>query len=221
MARRALAFFAEDFDAQGAPENAPAEQTAAPVFTDVEMEAARAVAWQEGHAAGRNEAEQALEREQQRLLGVMAEELARTRAEHLAQSEAAAGELTRLLLGALGAMMPAFCARHGAGEIQAIVAEILPPLVNEAHVRVQAPPEQIAALRQSIARLDPDLVRAVRVVPAPQMGPSDIAIRWQQGEAVRDAARIWNNIAAILAPHGLMDDGSLAPVAEKEPADVE
>jgi len=76
-------------------------------------------------------------------------------------------------------------------------------------------------LRQHIARLDPDLVRAIRVMPGSQMGPSDIAIRWQHGEAVRDAARIWNSIAAILAPHGLMDDGSLARVAEKEPADVE
>ena len=221
MAQRPLAFFSEDFDRPAAPVNAPEPDTAPALFTAEEMAASRAVAWAEGHEAASRETAQDDARQLGQSLAAVAEALSSTRAEYLAQAESAAEELARLLSGALAAALPALCAQHGAAEIQAVAAEILPPLIHESHVRVQVAPHRVDALQQQIAALDPELVRIISVMAAPQLGPSDIAIRWQHGEAIRDAGQIWNNIRNILAPHGLSPDEAQTAPMEKEPAHAE
>jgi hypothetical protein len=63
---------------------------------------------------------------------------------------------------------------------------------------------------REIGRLDPDLAERVRVVECDAMTPGDVKIAWRNGAAVRDAAALWEQVAAVLAPAGLLRTGAMA-----------
>jgi flagellar biosynthesis/type III secretory pathway protein FliH len=204
------ALFAEDFDTP--PPAAPAAPASAPaMFTAEDLAAARAAAWREGQEAGLALARDGAATATGAALATIAAELPAARAALAAGAEQTAENLARLLAAALAAALPALCARHGEAEIRAVAAEILPSLTHEPNIRVLVAPEHMAALQAEIATLDHELAEHVRLIATPALGPSDITIRWHHGEAVRDAAELWDQIAATLTLHGLL---SAAPTPE-------
>jgi hypothetical protein len=57
---------------------------------------------------------------------------------------------------------------------------------------------------QELVRLDPDLLAHVQTVECDAMSPGDVRIAWRNGAATRDAAALWQQVAAVLAPAGLL-----------------
>ncbi len=202
---RAGALFDEDFDAPDAPEPEIITPGVAPCgLTEADIATARADAWAEGHASGRADAEAAAAQALAQATASMAGELARLRPELLAQAEAAASALARLLLDTLAALFPALSARHGPAEAQAVLRALLPGLKLEPEIVVRANPHTTPALAQEVARALPEEADRVRVMADPAMGPGDVRVRWQGGTAARDAATLWEEVAAALAPAGLL-----------------
>ena len=209
--------FAEDFDTPPPPAPA-APGSAPPLFTAEELAASRAEAWREGQEAGLAAAREAEAAATAAALAMIATELRAARAELALGAEQTAENLACLLAAALASALPALCARHGEAEIRAVAAEILPSLTQEPNIRVLVPPQHITALQAEIATLDHELAEHVRLIATPALGPSDITIRWHHGEAVRDAAELWDQIAAILAPHGLLGATAMPePVSRPAP----
>ena len=121
-----------------------------------------------------------------------------------ARAEQSAEAIARLLLDSLAAIFPTLCARYGDAEVRAIVRAVLPALTQEPAITVRAHPRTARALTQEIARLDPDLAAHVQTIDCDAMSPGDVRIAWHNGTATRDAAALWQQVAAVLAPAGLL-----------------
>lgn len=198
--------FAEDFDLPEAEQPAPEPEVIEPVFDLRQLETAKAASFDEGVTAGRAAllAEDEI-RLRQAVEAFLAElEAARDAARLI--GEQAAGEIARLLLASLGAVMPMLCASHGDAEICAVVRTVLPALDMEPEISIRMHPRTGPALLAEIERMDPDLAARVRLVPTDALPAGDVRIAWQDGTATRDAAALWREVAAILLPNGLLAD---------------
>ncbi len=121
-----------------------------------------------------------------------------------AHAEATAGALAGLLLDTLAALFPALCARHGPAEARAVVGALLPGLRwSPRSWCARALRRRPRWPRRSHESL-PDESGRVRVVTDPAMGPGDVRLRWHAGTAARDGAALWEEVAAALAPAGLL-----------------
>jgi flagellar biosynthesis/type III secretory pathway protein FliH len=96
-------------------------------------------------------------------------------------------------------------ARHGPGEVAAVLREILPALHNEPKITVRINPYLIPAITEELLSLDADLVARMRLIPTDNVAPGDVRVTWENGAATRDAASLWTQIASILAPAGLLN----------------
>jgi flagellar biosynthesis/type III secretory pathway protein FliH len=187
--------FAEDFDlpAAGPP-------AAEPMFSAAELSASREAAWQDGHAAGLQDDAAAT----RRAITTIAEEFAQERHAAAEQAEQSAEAIVHLLLDSLAAIFPTLCAHYGDAEVRAIIRVVLPALTQEPAITVRTHPCTAAAVTQELARLDPDLLAHVQTVECDAMSPGDVRIAWRNGAATRDAAALWQQVAAVLAPAGLL-----------------
>ncbi len=44
----------------------------------------------------------------------------------------------------------------------------------------------------------------MQIIECDAMAPGDVRIAWHNGAATRDAAALWQQVAAVLAPAGLL-----------------
>jgi len=199
--------FEEDFDRPAATD--PEPDAPEPAFSAADVAAARAAAWREGQAAGVAEAASYNDAATRRAIESIAEQFADVRDAATAHAEQSADAIARLLLDSLAAVFPVLCACYGEAEVQAIVRSVLPALAQEPAVTVRSNAITAPAISREIGRLDPDLAAHVRIVECDGMTPGDVRIVWRNGAAVRDATRLWEQVAAILAPAGLLRTGTI------------
>ncbi len=213
--------FAEDFDLEEIdPADTITADSAEPVYSADELEAARRAA----HAAGRAECEAAMRTDACTRTAAALEAMAAAMAEADAAAsriaEAAAESLARLMLEMLLAALPELCARHGDAEVACMVRTLLAPMKEEPSLRVQINPAQVAAVTAELARFDPDLAARVDVQPTPLLAAGDARLHWKDGHAVREAASIRAHLEAVLAPLGLLGEPLAMQPAMKEAIDA-
>ena len=199
-----LVLFAEDFDTAPNSRAVPAPEIIEPSFTPADLEAARQQAWQAGHAAAAASAEQVDSASVRDAIAAIAASLADARTEAAAVAQQAAAELARLLLDSFAAVLPALSARHGEAELRSLLRTLLPALSQEPSVSIRIHPQHAAMVRQEIERLDPELAANLRIVASDAMQPGDIRVTWRGGQAARDVAAFWAQVAEALAPAGLL-----------------
>jgi len=195
------ALFGEDFDR---PEAAPEPEAIEPVFSAAELANARETASREGNAAGRDAAVASDAAATRVAIEALAAQFADARETAAALAEQSADAIARLLLDSLAAAFPVLCASYGEAEVQAIVRSVLPALNQEQAVTVRTNPLTARSLLREIGRLEPDFVSRVQIVECDAMTPGDVKISWRNGAVVRDATALWEQVAAILAPAGLL-----------------
>ncbi len=200
-AKRCGSLFAEDFDL---PETAPAPKVIEPVFSAGELAAARESAWQEGREAGLSEAAAADAASTKEVMAQIAAQLRAESEAALIQAERQAESIARLLLGSLAATFPALSARHGDAEARAIVHSVLPALAQEPLITIRVHPDTAAVISREIGQLDPELRARIETVTAEAMQPGDVRITWRNGSAVRNVDALWQQVAEVLAPAGLL-----------------
>lgn len=210
--RRPGSLFDEDFDVLQA---APEPEVIEPVFSASELAAARETTWQEGHDAGIEEAAHSNAAATRQAMEAIASELRTDRAAATALAEQAAQSIAQLLLESLAAAFPALCTRYGDAEVRAIAHAVLPALTQEPVITVRANPRTAAALAREFAELDPDIAGHVQTAPCDSIPEGDVRIAWHNGAAMRDAAALWDQIAAILVPAGLLQtDATIKETAD-------
>jgi flagellar assembly protein FliH len=195
------ALFADDFDM---PEVAPEPEVIEPVFTAAEVANQREAAWRQGRASGLQEAAATDAAATRSAFESVAAQLAEARDTAAVFAEQSADAIARLLLDSLAATFPVLCARYGEAEVQAIVRAVLPALAREQVITVRTNPCIAPSLVREIDRLDPDLASRVQIAESDAMPPGDVRIAWHNGAAVRNASALWEQVAAILAPAGLL-----------------
>ena len=198
--------FAEDFDLldRGPAQEEP--EVIEPVFDQAQMETLKAASFEEGVAAGRAAvlAEDAAGLRQ--AVAVLTAELDAARDSARAVGEQAAEEIARLLLTAVGVVMPVLCETYGDNEARAIARAMLPALVGEPEIVIRANPHTASVLTREISRIDPDIGTRVRMTPTDALSAGDLRIAWRNGVAVREGAALWRDVSAILMPQGLLGD---------------
>ncbi|MBN9563701.1 MAG: hypothetical protein J0H14_23710 [Alphaproteobacteria bacterium] len=213
--------FAEEFDlAPGvtiieAPVAEP--EIIAPVFTAADVEAARDTGWAEGRETGLTEAEAASAAIAREAIAAIGAQLGNAAEVAARLAEQAAEEIARLLLDTVMTLLPALCARHGEAEVRAVIRAVLPPLTREPSITVRISPLIATAAEEEIARLDPELVQRVRLIPTETMAAGDIRVAWNDGMAVRDTRSVYDEVVAVLSGLGLLV-GDRKPECSRLPA---
>lgn len=204
----ASALFEEDFDAPAPSDPEVIAPPAAPL-TQADIAAAREDGITEGRTAACTEAAVAA-----KTLAAAADafvrELGSLRDAMHAAAEENATAIARLLLDTLATLFPMLCARHGEKEVRAVVAALLPGLAHEPEVIIRAAPGLADVLTDDVARACSDNASRVRVLSDIAVPPGDVRLRWNGGTATRDAAALWEAVAEVLAPSGLLS----APIRE-------
>jgi flagellar biosynthesis/type III secretory pathway protein FliH len=212
-----LALFIEDFDRPQELPPPPEPEIIEPAFTVAEFAAARAEAWREGHEAATAERETAHASAVRQSLAGIAAQLVAARDDSAAIAEQSADAIAQLLISCFAAAFPALSARHGEAEIRAIVRTVLPALRQEPKVTIRLNPHASAGVAAEIERVAPDLMDQVQIVPTDALAAGDVQITWRNGRATRDTAVLWQDIADVLAPAGLLPGRATV----KEPERVE
>jgi flagellar biosynthesis/type III secretory pathway protein FliH len=201
--------FDEDFDL---PPRPPEPEVIEPVFTAAELLAAREQAAQDGRDRAIAEVDGTARIASSRALTEIAVQITAARDEAAAIAEQSAEAIARLLLDCFAAAFPALSARHGAGELAAVLREILPALHREPKITVRINPLLVPAMTEELRSLDTDLAARVRLIPAEGMAMGDVRVIWENGAATRDATSLWHQIESVLAPAGLLN---LEPTAKE------
>jgi flagellar biosynthesis/type III secretory pathway protein FliH len=198
--------FDEDFDLPSPPPPPSLDpEIIEPLFTRDELKAACDEAALESRETALLEAKGHVLAATGQALAAIAEQIAETRAEVVSMAEQSSEAIVRLLLDCFAAVFPALAARHGARETAAILREILPALHHEPKITVRINPHITESMTREIQALDPDLAAHLRLVPTDAVALGDARITWENGAATRDAASLWTQIEAILAPAGLLN----------------
>ena len=92
--------------------------------------------------------------------------MAEAKAEARAAAEGAVEALARTVLSLLAGALPALCARHGEGEVRAVLRALLPALQAEPRVSVRLHPRLVPGVQAELAGFDADLAAAGLGSPA-------------------------------------------------------
>ncbi len=195
------ALFAEDFDR---PDTAPKPDPVEPSYSAGDLTAAREAAWRDGREAGLAEAATSDAAATRLAVTALSEQFAAEASAAAARAEVNAEAIARLLLDSLAATFPTLCAHYGDDEVRAIIRSVLPALTQQPAITVRAHPRTTPAVRQEIARIEPELAEHIELTECDEMPPGDVRIAWEGGSATRDAASLWQQVAAVLAPAGLL-----------------
>ena len=196
--------FFEDFDADPLQQVAAAAEPV-PAFTETDLARARAAGFAAGRLDGAAQARGEHEAGAHGALTMIAASLGDAAQCASAASEEQASVVARLLLRALGAVLPALCARFGAAEAAAVALVLQPALHHEPAVSVRVNPHTRACLADALRALDPDLRARLRFIETDAVAEGDARIEWHEGAAVRDGAALWRSVTEVLAPLGLLD----------------
>jgi hypothetical protein len=189
-------------------------ETIAPAIEAADLLRAREEGWQAGHetgraegyAAGRADADATAAAAARRALAAIAAQTEAAVQAGERMAEDSAETLARLMLGMLAAAFPAACARLGEGEAIAFARTLLPGLRLEPVLTLRGPPALLPALEQELRQADPDLCARTRLLADPSLGPSDLAVAWRDGGAVRDAAASWRAARKVLTELDLLTE---------------
>ena len=193
--------FDEDFDL---PPRSLEPEVIQPVFSAAELIAAREEAARDSRDCTLLEADRSTHAAVGRTLAEIAAQLAAARDEATSIAEQSAEAIARLLLDCFATAFPALSARYGAGELAAMLREILPALHREPKITIRISPHLVPGMTEAMQSLDADLAAPVRLIAADAVARGDARISWEHGTATRDAASLWKQIESILAPAGLL-----------------
>lgn len=211
-----MGLFSEDFDLPPKHDVPPEPEIVEPALTQADLEAARRQAWQAGHAAAAADSAQAATAAIREALAVIAAGMTEARAQADKIAQQAATDLARLLFDSFATIFPATSSAYAEKELRSLTRAILPALRQEPSISIRVNPAHGAALRQEIEQAEPDLATRMEIVATETIRLGDLRVTWRGGQVTRDTAALWQQVAEILAPAGL-----LSFAATKEPERVE
>jgi flagellar assembly protein FliH len=177
-----------------------------PTFSQEEMHETRHQGWLEGRAAGEADA---MERNERRLADTIErlshdlEGLAGSQQATLARVER---QSTELAVQIVRKLFPAFVARSGTVEIQALIADALSLAQEQPKLALRCAPDMIEAIEPILtaAATRSGFEGRLSVRGDPDLTETDCKIEWNEGGMDRDSGRLMNEIESAIA-RGLQD----------------
>lgn len=165
-----------------------------PSFSEAELEAAKAAAYEEGFMAGKAEGKREIDHESMQLqqeskqvfdiIHHHLESLAQQHQQYLISKQA---DLGRLVLGCAERLAVEALRKEPLADIEAMVRDCLGLMMGKPEVLVQVHPKLQRPLAEKFAG-------QVKVVSNPDMNPIDCHISWSYGDATREIDKIWGQI---------------------------
>jgi len=200
-----------DFDAQ-APEpepapvpeegaEAPAEPPPPPTFSEFELEEAKRIARDEGHAAGVAEAAEVTERRRAEALVALANGFRNVMVAQHEGIDALRREGVLLGVAILKKLHPELARLHGLEEIGGVIRECLAQIEEAARLTVRTHPDLLDGVRGEAGRVAEEAEFEGKIVftADPKLALGDCRVEWGNGGADRDQALLWAEIDAIVA----------------------
>lgn len=192
---------------------APPPPPPAPTFSEADMEAARDEAYVAGHTAALQEAEAATER--------LAAESLHFIAQSLRQMTDAIDEpyhrlnamATEIAIAVCRRVLPTITARHGTEEVEALLQQVLPTLVDQPRIIVRVHPALSEQVRLAVRPVVEDVgfEGRIMVIDDVHIQPGDARVEWGDGGIERDTPRTWREILDVIdrnitTPAGIAGD---------------
>ena len=172
-----------------------------PLFTEEDLEAVRDEARMLGHAEGLKDAEDSAMHFLVQALESIAEQMDGMRA----YQDAANAETQRmaavLAMAAVKKLLPKFAEAHGMAEIEALVVECVPHILNEPRLILRVAAQHADSIQSRIEALarDRGFEGTVVVMADETMGLADCRLEWDNGGAERDVEMLYQRIQDIVA----------------------
>lgn len=188
-----------------------------PLFTEEDLEAVREEARVLGHAEGLKDAEDSAMHFQVQALESIAEQIGSLRARQDEANREAHRAAALLAVAAVKKLLPRFAAAHGVEEIEALVAECVPHILNEPRLILRVATQHAEAIQGRIEALarDRGFEGTVVVMADDTLGLADCRLEWDDGGAERDVETLFQRIQDIVArnserpPDALNDEPAL------------
>lgn len=191
----------EKEEAARAAELAEQNQTPPPpTFTEDELQAAQATAWQEGHQAGIVDAQQKQEAQTLNLLENLSAQISGMHVHQDLANERIAAEMTGFSLEVCRRILPSFVDSQGGEELRGLLADCLEKITPASRILITVSPDSLGLLEPQV-----DVLAArsgfegrMKLVADPALGPTDLVAVWDGGGMSRVEKDIWKNIEAVV-----------------------
>jgi len=169
-------------------------------FTAEQLEAAKKEAQQEGFNAG----QKAMMENQQQYTNVLLTQISQ-HLEKLVESsqeqwKKQLAHLQEMALGITKKILPAYAARQGLGEIEAIVAQVIGEMAHEPRLVIRVGEAQFDAVSSRIKDITEQKAYTGKVVVLCEagLGPADCRVEWADGGIERDMNALWQSIDRLM-----------------------
>lgn len=158
----------------------------------------------EGHKQGFDEAHQQIMASLEKAVGDVESEIAEKLAQIDEQQKRANAKINEdaihVALGVIRKLAPAWSAQYDLTEIENIVQQCLANLFEAPKVMIKVHPDLETPVREAAERIamSRGFSGKVIVVGEPDVATGDCLVSWGDGTAVRDSARVWSEINAIV-----------------------
>lgn len=165
-------------------------------YTEDDLAAARQLAFDEGKAAGFEQAQASIANRATEALARIADQLAAADRQIGETIDAIKRDAVEAALTVVRKAMPEFSRHHALAEIEAVVAGCLDRVLGEPRVVIRAHDAMLDALKERIEPLAERCGYGGKIVllAEPDMSPSDCRVEWADGGAERDTSRLWEDV---------------------------
>jgi len=191
----------EEMTETGPDETEEAEEAPpAPTFSEEEVLSAQQTAFDEGKAAGIQEANAQFEHLIANALTQLAQSVPAVFDQHGKEQQAHSDLALKYSHALVQKIMPVYSQKHGVDEIQDLVAKCMEPLRSEPRIMVKVHESLREDLQEKLGKIaeeqgfDGKLV----IMGSEDIVPGDCRVEWSEGGAQRDSAQIWEQIDEIL-----------------------
>lgn len=167
-----------------------------PTFSEEELEAARASAYDKGRRDGIAAEKAARDTEIAHILKTISHALPNLFAAESAREKVYENESVALALTAFRTVFPALEACHGLTEVDSVIRAVLAECAGRNDIAIDLHPDAVdpveAHLKTVAERLE---MPRISVRPDDRLGPGDCRLSWKDGGAVRDSRALADEIA--------------------------
>jgi flagellar assembly protein FliH len=183
------------------PVEVVADEPPPPTFSEAEVAAARAAGYEDGQAAGRKAAGEAIETRIVELVQQLATAIPGLAADRDQAIASVSHEAARLAHAMVRRLMPEVARRYRTEEIEAVVVDSLNKALDQPRIIIRTPADLTSYLTdrlETVARQHGFGGRVI-VLSDQSLGPSDVKVEWSDGGADRCVQRAWSDVEAIVA----------------------
>ena len=185
-----------------------------PTYTQEQLDAA----CQDSYAQGKEDGKIAQAEDQQEHMNAVLSRIEQKIGEVIEQSQSEwqkqLAQLQEIALVIARKIMPTYINRHGAGEIETIVAKVIAEMGREPRLVFRVNEANFDSVSARINALAATAAYAGKLVILgdPDMGVSDCRIEWADGGIERDLKKLWHDIDRIMEDVQTFEDSEPAAV---------